>query len=252
MAIRSLSPKRCRFGLSGGLPIDPPAPPLNAATWSFTYNTIKTLQGDVKLLYDVQFVPRLAHNLLSVGQLMISGYKVVFDGDSCVVNDKKSGQIIANVHMTQNKMFPLDVSNVVSKALVVRENNEAKLWHLRFGHLNVNGLRLLRQKEMVVGLLEIGELVFCKGSVYGKQSRRSFPVGKSWRALNCLELVHADLCRPMQTKSLGGSHYFLLFTDDYSRMSWVYFFKFKSETFENFKKFKVLVEKQSGNSIKAL
>ena len=40
---------------------------------------IKTLQGDVKLLYDVQFVPCLAHNLLSVGQLMISEYKVVFD-----------------------------------------------------------------------------------------------------------------------------------------------------------------------------
>lgn len=61
---------------------------------------IKTLQGDVKLFYDVQFVPSLAHNLLSVGQLMISGYKVVFDGNSCVVYDKKSSKTITNVHMT--------------------------------------------------------------------------------------------------------------------------------------------------------
>lgn len=35
-------------------------------------------------------------------------------------------------------------------------------------------------------------------------------------------------------------------------MSWIYFLKFKSETFENFKKFKALVEKQSGKSVKAL
>ena len=35
-------------------------------------------------------------------------------------------------------------------------------------------------------------------------------------------------------------------------MSWVYFLKFKSEVFENFKRFKALVEKQSGRSIVAL
>jgi len=35
-------------------------------------------------------------------------------------------------------------------------------------------------------------------------------------------------------------------------MSWVWFLKFKSETFENFKKFKVFVEKQSGCQIKTL
>jgi len=35
-------------------------------------------------------------------------------------------------------------------------------------------------------------------------------------------------------------------------MSWVYFLKYKSEVFENFKRFKALVEKQSGCSILAL
>jgi len=64
--------------------------------------------------------------------------------------------------------------------------------------------------------------------------------------------VHADVCGPMSVESLGGSRYFLLFTDDYSQMSWVYFLKFKSEVFENFKRFKALVEKQSGCPIVAL
>ncbi|KAL4317812.1 hypothetical protein GQ457_18G000340 [Hibiscus cannabinus] len=213
---------------------------------------IKTMQGNVKLLFNVQFVLSLAHNLLSIGQLMTSGYYVMFDGDSCAIRDKKSGQIIDIVPMTQNRMFPLDVSNVVNKALISRRDNEANLWHLRYGHLHLNGLKLLSRKEMVLGLSNIGELDFCEGCVYGKQNRRSFPIGKSWRASNCLEIVHVDLCGPMKTESPGGNRYFLLFTDDYSRMSWVYFLKFKSKTFENFKKFKALVEKQHESSIKAL
>lgn len=74
---------------------------------------VKTVQGDVKLLYDVQYVPNLSHNLLSIGQLMSSGYKILFDDDMCAVIDKKSGHSIANVHMTPNRMFPLsnDVMN---------------------------------------------------------------------------------------------------------------------------------------------
>ena len=38
----------------------------------------------------------------------------------------------------------------------------------------------------------------------------------------------------------------------FSRKTWVYFLKEKSEVFENFKKFKSLVEKESGLVIKAM
>ena len=52
----------------------------------------------------------------------------------------------------------------------------------------------------------------------------------------------------MKTESLGRSRYFLRFTDDYSRFSWVSFLKLKLETF---KKFKAFVENQSGKKLKA-
>ena len=53
-------------------------------------------------------------------------------------------------------------------------------------------------------------------------------------------------------KSLGGSFYFLLFPNDYSHMSWVYFLESKSKTFEKFKHSKAKVGKQSGMFIKSL
>uniref|UniRef100_A0A803MMT5 Retrovirus-related Pol polyprotein from transposon TNT 1-94-like beta-barrel domain-containing protein n=1 Tax=Chenopodium quinoa TaxID=63459 RepID=A0A803MMT5_CHEQI len=53
---------------------------------------IKTISGNVKLLSDVQYVPNLAHNLLSVGQLLHSGYFVLFDNGCCSIYEKKSGR----------------------------------------------------------------------------------------------------------------------------------------------------------------
>ena len=61
-----------------------------------------------------------------------------------------------------------------------------------------------------------------------------------------IELIHAYLCGPMSTETFGGSRYLLLITDDFSQMSWVYFLKYKSEVFENFRKYKALVENESG------
>jgi len=61
-----------------------------------------------------------------------------------------------------------------------------------------------------------------------------------------------DLSGPMQTQSLGGSRYFITFTDDYSRYCRTYFLKRKSEAFEKFKEFKVSVETEPGMKIKAI
>ncbi|XXG60383.1 hypothetical protein AAC387_Pa04g2305 [Persea americana] len=202
---------------------------------------IHTQQGTAKHLHDVQYVPHLAHNLLSVGQLLSSGYSILFEDDCCMIREKGTKEIVVRVPMGMNKMFSLNLSGNVSRALTVKGDDDAKLWHLRYGHLNMQGLKLLKSKEMVHGLTKMGELELCEGCVYGKQARGTFPSGKAWRANNCLELLHADLCGPMQTESLGGSKYFFLITDDYSRFSWVYFLNAKAEAFENFKKFKALV-----------
>jgi transposase InsO family protein len=64
--------------------------------------------------------------------------------------------------------------------------------------------------------------------------------------------VHIDVFGPMQTRSLGGAYYFLIFIDDRTRYTWVYFMRKKSDVFEYFKKFKNMVEKQTGKSIKIL
>jgi len=60
------------------------------------------------------------------------------------------------------------------------------------------------------------------------------------------------VCGPLEVPSLGGNKYFISFVDEFSRKTWLYLIKVKSEAFDMFQKFKVLVEKHSGKSIKVL
>ena len=71
----------------------------------------------------------------------------------------------------------------------------------------------------------------CIPCIIRKQHREVFPeTVASRRATVLLELVHTDLCGPMSMDSLGGSKFFMLIVDDYSRYMWVYFLTHKSET----------------------
>ena len=64
-------------------------------------------------------------------------------------------------------------------------------------------------------------------------------------------MVHSDIYGPLQT-SLGRCKYFLLFVDDFSRMTWVYFLKQNSEAFEKFKTFRQLIENEVKDNISSL
>ncbi|KAG7306736.1 hypothetical protein JYU34_008164 [Plutella xylostella] len=90
----------------------------------------------------------------------------------------------------------------------------------------------------------------CQVCCEGKQSRLPFPTGT--RATEMLQIVHSDICGPMECKSIGGARYFLLFVDDYTRMTFIYFLKCKSETLTCFKEFKSMVENYQNKRIKIL
>ena len=89
----------------------------------------------------------------------------------------------------------------------------------------------------------------CSECVLKKHHQDSFDKHASWHASVPLELVHSDLCGPLPSASFFGFKYFLTFIDDYSRRTWVYFLKLKSEVFNMFLAYKALVEKQSGHQI---
>ena len=82
----------------------------------------------------------------------------------------------------------------------------------------------------------------CQGCVIGKHPQEKFEKGKAKRASSPLELIHSDLMGPFPHLSMNRVRYVLTFLDDFSRYTWVYFLRKKSEVFEHLKDFKALVE----------
>ena len=56
----------------------------------------------------------------------------------------------------------------------------------------------------------------------------------------------------MSFHSFSGYSYCMTFIDDYSRKTWIYLLKAKSEVFERFREFKTLVENQTRKKIHVL
>ena len=91
----------------------------------------------------------------------------------------------------------------------------------------------------------------CKACGLGKYAKVAFPSSEN-RSKGILDLIHSDVGGPMSAVSLGGYHYYVIFIDDFSRCTWIYFMKTKDEVFSRFQEFKALVENQTGRKIKAL
>ncbi|KAH9752632.1 hypothetical protein KPL71_014771 [Citrus sinensis] len=75
----------------------------------------------------------------------------------------------------------------------------------------------------------------------GKKTRVKFGTANH-DTREILAYVHSDVWGPTKTASIGGSHYFVTFVDDFSRRVWVYTMRAKDDVLEIFVKWKKLNE----------
>jgi transposase InsO family protein len=137
------------------------------------------------------------------------------------------------------------------QALVHNSVSSSELWNRRLDHLNYKALPVLR--KMVTGLpqFQIDHEEVCKGCALGKNVKGSFK--RSDIRSKCIwDIIHSDVCRQMIVTSLGKFVYYVLFIDDYSKKTWIYFLKTKDEFFNKFQEFNALVENLSERKIKVL
>ncbi|KAM2946602.1 hypothetical protein COP2_029388 [Malus domestica] len=207
-----------------------------------------------RYIREVMLVPGIAENLLSVGQMTEHGYFLLFgDYKVDIFDDRTLTNLVVSVKQKGNRCFPLVFKSNDHLVLKTNVHQSSTMWHKRFGHLNFRSLQQLQEHDMVLGLPEMHDSEgVCQGCAFGKNHRVSFPRESIWRARMPLELIHSDVCGPMQTPTMSGNRYFVTFIDDYSRMCWIYLLRHKSNVFHVFKKFKAMVELQSGFSVKKL
>ena len=118
---------------------------------------------------------------------------------------------------------------------------DAYLWYYRLDHINKNMINRLT-KEKIFNINDCKSLPICESYFFEKMTKSSFTRKGEW-ASDVLSLVYTDVCGLINTSARGGYNYFITFTDDLSRYGYIYFMKYKYESFEMFKWFHNEVEK---------
>lgn len=198
-------------------------------------------------LNEVLYVPNLTTNLLSVSEITSKGFKVIFYATGCNIVDENGEVLITATKV--NNVYKINRVVVVWSAIAVK-NNQNELWHRRLAHINTNDLIQMKNGS-VSGIVNIDSCDFkeCETCLRGKQARAPFKnIGT--RSTKLLEIIHADLCGPMENDSVGGAKYYLALTDDFSRKVFVFFLKSKNEVTQKFVKWKRLIENQTDRRIK--
>jgi hypothetical protein len=130
----------------------------------------------------------------------------------------------------------MNLLNQNSALRLTHADESSRIWHKRFGHLNFIYMQHISKKILVDGLPDIHfSKGVCEGCVLGKHPQEKFNKGKSQRASTPLDLIHSDLMGPFPHPSINKVRFFLIFVDDFSRFTWIYFLRKKSEVFNTSK-----------------
>jgi hypothetical protein len=123
-------------------------------------------------------------------------------------------------------------------------------WHHRLGHPSFRIVeRVLRDHKLPCSF-DSNKDVVCDACQRAKSHQLPYPVSTSVSS-HPLELIFSDVWGPAH-ESAGRFKYYVSFIDDYSKFTWIYLLKHKSEVFEKFREFQSLVERTFNRKIIAL
>ena len=88
----------------------------------------------------------------------------------------------------------------------------------------------------------------CVSCQLGKQPVFPFNTSESI-STDIFDIIHSDVWGPSSISSIGGSRYFVVFVDDYSRYSWIFNMKHHSELLQVYSNFAKMVETQFSKRI---
>jgi hypothetical protein len=202
-------------------------------------------------------VPKLSVNLLSMYQMKNSstGKKFIFTQNVVDIYDMQTNSRVATGEVNhQSRLYTFsEFIEPDSSLLLTHADESSRIWHERFGHLNFRYMKQIRKKILVDGLPNIHfSKGVCEGCVLGKHPQEKFKKGKSQRTSAPLDLIHSDLMGPFPHPYINKVRFVLIFVDDFSHFTWIYFLRKTFEVCQHLKYFKALVETQSEKKMKVL
>jgi hypothetical protein len=205
-------------------------------------SVLPTATGSLMLKHAL-CVPSITKNLLSV-QKCAADNNVYFEfwPSYFLIKDQVTNQVLLK-GPSENGVYALPVKQAMVATVPSFDD-----WHARLGHPNSRLLaKVLSQSNLPSSSSKLSP---CSSCCLGKLSRVPL-VSVEHRSSTPFEIVYSDVWGPAPVLSTLGYRYMLLFVDDFTRFSWIYLIKQKTDVYPMFLQFQQLIQRQFNTSIKA-
>ena len=192
-------------------------------------NVLLFIKGKKKetIIKNVYYVPGMVKTLLSIFVWASYGFDSSFSQDKFLLYGHDNSLIAEGVkngslyNLNGYPLLPFSQPNNANFS-DISASMPMHIWHERFGHLNDKYIKMMNHQELVIGLTIKNESstvcqTVCEPCRLGKAHKLPFKEGRQ-RASQPLELIHSDLCGPMDTQTNQGYRYFVTFIDDYTKL----------------------------------
>jgi hypothetical protein len=173
---------------------------------------LKFTSGKIVQLKNMQHIPTIHKNLVSVSLLLRDGFKVVLESNKVVMS--KHGQFISKGYDCGG-LFCLSLAYFCNKSInhiCSTINDSSSLWHSRLCHVNFGLMSHLSSLSLILDFT-IAKGSKCHSYVQSKQPRKPHKVVEESN-LASLELIHSDLCEMNGVLTKGGKRYFMTLIND--------------------------------------
>ncbi|GJZ49733.1 retrovirus-related pol polyprotein from transposon TNT 1-94 [Tanacetum coccineum] len=159
---------------------------------------------------------------------VITGYEdyvqeVAFRSNTCYVRNLEGDDLLTGAYKSNLYIISILIMAPSSPICLLSKATSTKswLWHHILSHLNFSTINNLTKNDLVDGLpkFKYSKDHLCSACERVK-SKKSSHLPKVVPSIHSkLELLHMDLCGPMQVASINGKKYILVIVDDYSRFT---------------------------------
>jgi histone deacetylase 1/2 len=182
---------------------------------------------------------------------LLSAHKIALDNNAFVeihhffllIKDQATKQVVFR-GPCHGGLYPLvPVSSGSSKHALVTVKPSSSTWHHHLGHTSVQ--QVLRKNNLSYSP-EINSYIYdpCQQA---KSHQLPYPVSTSVSTVP-LEQIFSDVWGPALL-SVGKHAYYVSFIDDFSKFTWIYLLKKRSDVYQVFLDFQQYVERQFNRKI---
>ncbi|PKU81159.1 Retrovirus-related Pol polyprotein from transposon TNT 1-94 [Dendrobium catenatum] len=189
--------------------------------------------------------PSLKYNLLSISQLT----KDNFISITFTLKDLVTQEILLQGPAKEGLYaIPMQPPSRQHSALSA-QLEEAKIWHQRLGHPHKRVFDFISSCNPILHMNKHSS--HCDSCTAAKCHKIVFPSSPN-RQTQPLALIHSDVWGPAPIVSNQGFKFYVIFVDDYTRYTWIFPLRYKSDVFSTFVNFKNQVENFTLQHIKTL